>query len=400
VTWLDHLFRIWPYLAAFFTLLAALLASVHALLNKRDSRAAVLWLGFIWLMPLLGPILYLSLGVNRISRHAKSLGVRTGSAVAVRLPAGEDEEEKQQAAHLQLLARAVERVTRRPLTGGNSIQPLLNGDEAFPAMLQAIETARSTLSLSTYIFDYDPSGRQFAAALVRAVNRGVAVRVLIDDTGARYSWPTIVRELKRGRVPVARFLPAFPLWHLTTLNLRNHRKVLVADGTVGFTGGINIRHGNVLGERPRHPVQDLHFRLEGPVVTQLQEVFANDWFFCRGETLGGAGWFPEPAEPGNVVARLITDGPDADLDKLRWMLLAALAEAQRTVRIVTPYFLPDTALVAMLNLAALRGVRGDIILPERNNLPFVHWASRALGGRCSSTAAMSGSPRRHSTTPS
>lgn len=376
--WLDPLERIWPHLVAGLAFLGALLASLHALLNKRDSRAAVLWLGFIWLMPLLGPILYLALGVNRIRR--KALSLRAESATGVRRPFPEDmgEPDKPEAAHLRMLARVVDRVATRHLAGGNRVQALINGDEAFPAMLAAIESAKTSVSLATYIFDRDRSGKQFAAALGRAVGRGVQVRVLIDDAGARYSWPTILRELKRARVPVARFLPTFPVWHFMTLNLRNHRKSLTVDGKVAFTGGINIRYGNMLKETPRRPVQDLHFRIEGPAVTQLQEAFVNDWAFATNESLEGLVWFPELEDSGNVIARVITDGPDADFEKLRWTLLAALAEAQTSVQIITPYFLPDPALTTALNLAALRGLRVDIILPANSNLPFVDWASRAM----------------------
>jgi cardiolipin synthase A/B len=196
----------------------------------------------------------------------------------------------------------------------------------------------------------------------------------------RYSWPSIVHRLRHERVPFARFLPSSLLapWRVATINLRNHRKLLILDGRLAFTGGINIRDGNLLASQPRNPVQDLHFRAEGPVVTQLQEAFANDWEFTTGEALMGAEWFPELAKCGTVVARAIVDGPDADFDKLRWTLLAALAEAQTSVQILTPYFLPDLALITALNLAALRGVRVDIILPGKSNLPFVHWASRAL----------------------
>lgn len=376
--WLDQLVRLWPHLVAALSFFAAVLASAHALLNKRDSRAAVLWLGFIWLMPLLGPILYLSLGVNRIRRKALSLRAENPEVIPPTLPSDMGEPDAPVAEHLRSLARLVERVATRPLARGNCVQVLVNGDEAFPAMLAAIDGAKKSVALLTYIFDRDPSGKQFVAALTRAVSRGVAVRVLIDDAGARYSWPTIFRELKRGRVPVGRFLPSFPLWHFMTMNLRNHRKLLVVDGNVGFTGGINIRQGNVLAAQPRRPVQDLHFRLEGPVVTQMQEAFANDWAFCADEILEGHVWFPELSDCGKVVARVVTDGPDEDYDKLRWTLLAALAEAQSSVQIVTPYFLPDPTLITALNLAALRGVRVDVILPANSNLPFVDWASRAL----------------------
>jgi cardiolipin synthase len=122
----------------------------------------------------------------------------------------------------------------------------------------------------------------------------------------------------------------------------------------------------------------LQFRVEGPVVTQLQEAFVNDWAFTTSETLDDDIWFPELKECGEAIARVIVDGPDEDFEKFRWALLAALAEAQTSVKIVTPYFLPDTALVTALNLAALRGVRVDILLPVKSNLPFVDWASRAM----------------------
>ena len=377
MAWLEQISRFWPHLVAGFSLLAALFASIHALLHKRDSRAAMLWLGFIWFLPLFGSIFYLAFGVNRIRRRALSLKKQKG--VSSPIPKNLGEPEHEGAAHLKMLAKVVNRVAVFPLTSHNHIQPLVNGDEAFPAMLAAIESAQKTISLSTYIFDNDPTGKQFVAALGRAAARGVAVRVLIDSTGARYSWPAIIHELKRANVTVARFLPSLAPWRVMTINLRNHRKVLAVDGEIAFTGGMNIRHGNVLATKPRHPVQDLQFRVEGPVVAQLQAAFANDWAFTTGEVLNGKTWFPEPRiSSRGVIARVIIDGPDADFEKLRLTLLAALAEAQMSVQILTPYFLPDPALISALNLAALRGVRVDIILPAKNNLPYVHWASRAM----------------------
>jgi cardiolipin synthase len=141
---------------------------------------------------------------------------------------------------------------------------------------------------------------------------------------------------------------------------------------------MNIRAGNCLKKNPQHPVQDLHFRVRGPVVAQLQEAFADDWLFTTKEALRGEAWFPEQEPAGNVLARGIADGPDEDFEKLRWTLLGALSIARRSVKIVTPYFLPDQALIDSLNLAAMRGVRVEIILPSENNLPFVQWASRAM----------------------
>ena len=406
--WLAQAARFWPHLAAGFDLVACLLASGHALLQKRDTRAATIWISLIWFLPALGPLLYLALGVNRIRRRAIQLGVH--KTFSREVPENLGEPEPAGAEHLKHIARVVSRVAAQPLTTGNQIEPLVNGDEAFPAMLAAIEAAKKSVTLTTYIFDNDASGGKFVAALERAVQRGVAVRVLIDAAGTRYSWPPITWKLRRAKIPFAKFLPAslFTPWRVATINLRNHRKSLIMDGALAFTGGMNIRQGNILGRSSRgneaqtskseignrksemdlslltsaatdkNAVQDLHFRVAGPVVTELQETFANDWAFTTGETLDGDLWFPKVPEAGDLIARVIPDGPDADFENARWTLLAALAEAQTSVKILTPYFLPDNALVTALNLAALRGVRVDIILPEKNNLPPVHWASRAL----------------------
>lgn len=358
------------------------MAAGHAVIYKRDPRSAALWVGLIWMLPFLGALLYFALGVNRIRRRAVLL--RGGRELFAGPPATARFEPEHlaellpaEARHVESLARAGDRVLSRPLLAGNRIMPLINGDETYPRMLAAIRGAERSVTLATYIFDRDEVGRSFAAALGEAVRRGVAVRILIDATGTRYSWPSILGVLRREGVPHARFLRAFPVSRLLTMNLRNHRKLLVVDGKVGFTGGLNIRVGHWLSRQPAHPVQDLHFQVEGPVVAQLQEVFADDWQFTTGEVLRGADWFPPLSAVGPVLARGIADGPDEDFEKLRWLLLSALAVARRSVRVATPYFLPEPALISALNVAALRGVAVDILLPEKNNLPAVQWASRA-----------------------
>jgi cardiolipin synthase A/B len=382
--WAEHLSGVWHYVVLVTTILLSLLASAHAVLYKRDTRAAVLWVGFIWLSPFFGAVLYFLFGVNRIRRRAVLLRggqehYQTGPKPEAVTVAELEEALPRDSRDLAMQARLVENAgVTRPLLRGNAIELLVNGDEAFPVLLDAIRKATSSITLSTYIFDRDKTGRQFAAALGDAVSRGVQVRVLIDDTGARYSWPTITSTLRRAKVPVKRFLPTFAPLRVMAMNLRNHRKILVVDGKLGFTGGMNIRSGNLLKENPSHPIQDIHFRVRGPVVAQLQEVFADDWFFTAGESLRGPIWFPQPEPAGSVMARGIADGPDEDFERLRWAILGALSCARVSVRIMTPYFLPDTALISALNLAAMRGVRVDIILPGRNNLPVVHWAACAM----------------------
>jgi cardiolipin synthase len=346
----------------------------HALLHKRDTRAVIAWVGLIILVPLAGATMYWLLGVNRVRRRAVALRPHTAAvpahgvtATAVSPPPG-----------FEPLARVGDKVGPFSLSAGNLVEPLENGDEAFPAMLEAVGGAHHSIALTTYIFDNDDVGRKFADALVAAHARGVAVRVIIDAVGQRYSWPSMLRRLRRAGVPAAAYMPILMNRNLAALNLRNHRKLLVVDGKTAFTGGMNIRAGNVLAKPSRHPVRDLQFRVRGPVVQELMSVFVSDWEFVAREALSGPGWFPPLAECGTTIARAIPDGPDEYFEVLKLIILGALAQARRSVLIATPYFLPDAGLISALNTAALRGVSVDILLPEKNNLKVVQWASFAL----------------------
>ena len=357
---------------------AAVIASGHVILRKEDSRAAVAWVGVIWLVPLVGPALYLIFGINRIRRRATELRgdlPRFDQGVAVQAYRPEVLADYLPQ-HMQPLVRLSDWVSRQPLVYGNRLTPLINGDEAYPRMLEAIAGARHSITLSTYIFNNDAVGRDFARSLGAAVRRGAAVRVLVDAVGLRYSFPSIAWQLRREGVPFARFMPTRTPLGMPFLNLRNHRKLLVVDGTLGFTGGINIAAGNCTENRPRHPIRDLHFRVEGPVVSELQAVFAEDWAFARGERLTGTQWFPEPEAPGKTLSRVIPDGPDETQDTLRQIIIGALSVAREHVRVMTPYFLPDLTVQDALKTAALKGVTVDVLLPLKSNLRLVDWACR------------------------
>ena len=371
----------WSSLGVVAVVVAAVIASGHAVLYKRDSRSTMLWVVVIWLIPLLGPAFYFGFGINRIKRRAVDLRRRreryqpagpepdAAAEPSARLPDG--------LRHFESFAGIVEMMTSRPLVDGNRIEPFRNGDTAYPVMLEAIDQAKKSVSLSTYIFDRDEVGIEFARRLGAAVRRGVEVRVLIDATGTFFSWPPILGDLRRGGVRYARFLPAFSLWHPVALNLRNHRKILVVDGRIGFTGGMNISAGHWMKRRPRRPLQDTHYRVTGPVVAHLQETFAADWYFTTDEALHGDKWFPVLERTGATIARGIADGPDEDFERVRWILLAAITQSRRSLRVLSPYFLPDSAIISALNLAAMRGVKVEILLPRSSDVPFVQWASAA-----------------------
>lgn len=370
----------WPYIAGALTFLLELIVSAHILLHKRDVRAAIGWIGLVWLAPVVGPLAYLLFGINRIKRRGSEIHASMDRTdLPRRLPADLVPTGSPDRLHGSLLplARAVDRVTRNELVPGNRIVPLRNGDEAYPAMLSAIRGATTSIGLTTYIFDMDRAGRDFVEELAAAVSRGVEVRVLIDAVGAAYSKPRAPAVLGERGVRAAQFGGRLVPWRMPYLNLRNHRKILVVDGQVGFTGGMNIRESCVLAWDTDAPTRDLHFRLEGPVVGHLIEAFARDWTHTTGERLDAAVWYPAAQAAGDTWARGVADGPDDDFEKLHWTILAGLAAADRHVRIVTPYFLPDQALSTALNVASLKGVRVDIVLPEASNLRIVGWAMRA-----------------------
>jgi cardiolipin synthase A/B len=359
---MEQLLAYWPHVAAALAGVAAILSSVHVVLNKRDPRAAALWMGLIWLSPAIGSVLYLLIGINRMPRRAavRALAARQlavlSDHISERTPSADD----------------------HPLTVGNEISPLYGGDVAYPEMLAAIAQARDSILLCTYIFDNDRAGKQFVAALAAAVQRGVDVRVVIDAVGARYSVPSIVGPLRRGGVKVARFSRTIVPWRLRYANLRNHRKIMVVDGLVGFTGGMNIREDCLLALKPSTPTLDLHFRVEGPVVAELQRTLVEDWEFCTGDTLDTERYFPPLERRGDVVARAIPDGPDLPNDPVLWTRLAAIGRARSRVRIATPYFVPEPPALAALGVAAANGVHVELVLPAINNLLLVQWASTAL----------------------
>jgi cardiolipin synthase len=348
-----------------------LVAAGHALLWKRRPQAAFGWIAVCLSVPFAGALLYFLFGVNRVETRARKLRNEHDSIAGppVRLAAPPPER--------RTLAALGAHVSGRPLTVGNHVEPLHNGEQSYRAMLEAIEGATSRVLLSTYIFDSGTAGTAFAAALAAAGARGVDVRVLVDGVGELYSWPPARRLLRGAPVRYARFLAPTLLPPTFHLNLRNHRKILVVDGRVAFTGGMNITsRGFVDAPGNPAPIVDLHFRIQGPVVRQVEEVFAGDWHFTTGEEVP----IPPGADesPGEARCRVVEDGPDGGFDRLVTLLIGAVGVARERVAIMTPYFLPPRELIGPLQATALRGVDVSVILPARSNLPFVDRATRHM----------------------
>jgi len=359
-------------------LAAAVMAAGHALLHKRDPRSALVWVSLSLTIPVFGPLLYWLLGINRISRRAHYLHKNehrpdfqelysSTTFLSTRLPDAYQ--------GLQNLESLSDRVVRTRTNFGNRLVLLSNGEETYPAMLDAIDRASHSIHLSSYIFDGNQTGGQFVTALAAAVKRGVAVRVIVDAMGERYSTVTARTALSGSGVDIRHYLP---LYKGPFINLRNHRKLLLVDGAIGFTGGMNIRSNHCVSATDiSQAASDLHFLVQGPVLRDLQRIFLEDWYFVSGQRLDDPLYFPLLKPCGTAFVRAIADGPDREFRKLEWIVMGALAVARHRVRIMTPYFIPDRSMVTALITAALRGVEVTLILPQLNNLPFVAWASRA-----------------------
>jgi len=366
--WFEH--DAWLIFAALVQIGLAGAVTVHALLTKRDVASAFAWIGLAWLSPFAGAAIYLMFGINRVVRRARRLGRRRGGRPGAAA-------EPSALGHLEPLCAAGGRITGRPVLPGNEVEMLAHAAVAYPRMLAAIGTAQTSIALSSYIFRGDAVGRTFVHALAAAHRRGVAVRVLVDGMGGGWLRAPAYRRLRRHGVPVARFLHTWLPWRMPLLNLRSHKKLLLVDGTLGFTGGLNIGVENLRDEAASDAVRDTHFAVRGPVVGQMMADFAEDWAFTTGEALAGPVWFPRRLVAGEATARVVTSGPDAELERIRTVMLSALATARASVRLATPYFVPDELLVSALALAALRGVAVDIVLPGRSDHFLLDWSARA-----------------------
>ena len=263
----------------------------------------------------------------------------------------------------------------RQLVEGNEVRVLLNGDEAFSAMLAAIEAARGTITLETYIYWSGGIGRRFAQTLAQRASAGVKVHVLLDWIGGDLD-PRMLRLMTDAGVRISRYNS--PRWYnLHRLNNRTHRKLLIVDGEVGFTGGLGIADAWAGDATQPGQWRDTHFMARGPVVAQLQSAFTDNWLQSTGEVLYGAGYFPPLSPQGAAMAHVFTSSPGGGAESVQLMYLLSIAAATRTIDLSAAYFVPDEVAIDALVAATKRGVRVRIIVPgPAMDVPPVRWASR------------------------
>ena len=324
---------------------------------KREPQAAISWSLTVILMPFVGPVLFALFGYQTIHRPLARRRKRRSAYRKLSADAGgEGDPSAGVPEPWGVLASLAHHPDGFPVTPGNRVDLYHHGDPAYAAMLEAIAGAGHHVHIEFFIVRSDDSGRRFIGALAAAARRGVEVRFLYDSVGS-YSLPSKrLRELKAAGGKVEAFLPLLnPLYRLR-VNLRNHRKILVVDGRVGFTGGLNIGD-EYLGLDPAFGYwRDTHLRLEGPAVAALQRVFLEDWFFAAHEGARGPAYYPQVAPAGPSLVQITHSGPDAEYKAIRETYFAAILRARKRVWIASPYFVPDAGLQDALLLAARSGV--------------------------------------------
>lgn len=350
----------------------AIAAALHALLTKSDSKSALAWVSFCLFVPLVGPTIYVLFGINRFESKART------SYLA---KAEEDTTEslsEPEGTNFRPMSLVGEKVTGWGLRSCDEFEVLVNGEALYPSMLASIRNAKDSVYCATYIFHNDVTGQQFIEAFCSAQDRGVDVRIIIDGLGSVAYRPSIHKSLVRSGLNYKRFSPIRLFPPSLRINMRNHRKILVVDSNVAFTGGQNIGDRHLVDD-PNNPIptRDIHFRFTGKIVDGIERTFLKDWNHCAGVTRTTA-FKPKNTnrDQSDTWTRVIPDGPNEDLDKLNSVMIGVFSAAKKRIWLMTPYFLPGPDVVGALQGAQLRGVDVKILLPERTNIHMAHYAAQ------------------------
>lgn len=362
---------------------AALAAVIAVLRHPREPRAMLAWILTLLFLPGLGLFIYLLAGhprFKRTQRRHRRRRQRISRSLRRQIEAlnrrfGEGATGDEYA--LAQVAAVATRIGDQLVTTGNTVQIYFEDDQNFNAILEAVRNARDHIHLEYYIYQPDDTGKQLRDALIEKAREGVEVRLLLDYVGT-FNWTKAFRRsFTEGGIDVASFLPAVPLRGRFRVNFRNHRKIAVIDGRIGFIGGQNIGD-EYRGRREKFgPFRDTHMRIEGPAVQQLQEIFVHDWNFTRGEDLSSDAYFPAARSAGDQTVQIIASGPDRNPRILHHLLLSAITCARESVAIITPYFVPDTTMIVALQSAAYRGLTVQVLIPSVTDHKVTLWAGRS-----------------------
>ncbi|MDR3539426.1 MAG: cardiolipin synthase [Desulfosporosinus sp.] len=369
---------VWLFLLFLIFLQVTLIGRV-VLLENRDPAKTIAWLCLICLLPILGFILYVVFGRetqgrlfrhkhipdNQLSRMVRQQEVDLNHCDSFPQPSLESE---------QKLASLLLHSGFSPLTIHNQIEILINGNDKFQALLNALEGAKHHIHLSYYIFKDDEIGADVLKILARKVAEGVEVRVLLDGLGSLSLTGNFMRSMRQAGIQAEWFFPVrFP--YLTSkLNLRYHRKIVVVDGQTGFMGGLNIGDEYLSRDPKLGFWRDTHLKLEGEAVHSLQAIFLNDWYFVTHHEIQGSRYFPQTTVLQSLPIQIVASGPDSNWSSNLQGFFTAITLAKQKVYIETPYFIPTESLIMALKTAALSGLDVQLIVQGIPEHKLTYWA--------------------------
>jgi cardiolipin synthase A/B len=351
-------------------------------IQRRESAATLAWVLFIILLPFGGAFFFHLLGTRRLQRRrARRARTRALIAPAMGRISAVLEPYNVRAGTLEdqriALATRLFNIERSVATKGNELT-VVHGEAMFRELEEAIRSAETYVHVQFYIFHPDATGQRVLAALEERARAGVEVRLLIDAVGARDLKHRFVEPLLAAGGKVAQFLPVNPITKPFSVNFRNHRKIVVVDGRLALTGGMNVGD-EYLGRKTKHGRwRDTHVIVRGPAALRLQEIFADDWHFSTDEELVDPRYYPTPERPGSVVMQVVASGPDATAEAIHRKVFTAITKSEQRVWLTTPYFIPDRAIQVALYTAARRGVDVRLLLPGTSDHLLVLYAGRSF----------------------
>lgn len=365
------------------------LVCIRIIYDTRSPTKTLAYLVFAIFVPFIGIVFYLLFGTNYRKRKLYSRKLVEDEVLARQL--GEEmfrysrrtfSRRESDVGEFKELATLVLRDNLSPLTSNNDVKVLVNGENKFPDVLAAIESAKHHIHIEYYIYDDDETGGMVTEALIRKAKEGVAIRFMYDDFGSQSIRKRMVKKLKDAGIKVFPFYKIIMVAFANRLNYRNHRKIIVIDGQIAYVGGINVSDRYVNKEKKEELFwRDTHLRIEGPGVRYLQYIFLCDWNFCSKEVvLPDKNLFPPPASlpvKGNKVVQIAASGPDSDIPTILYSMLQGINLAENELLIATPYFIPGESIMDSLMSAALGGVTVKLLVPGESDSAFVNAAARS-----------------------
>jgi len=370
----------WKILVLLLGYLSTLLLLRWVVLTRKSQPvASVAWLLAIVFLPLVGGVLFLFFGINRVER--RKAGRRAAAQITADAMTALRAYERQASAQLDPTQTALMRLATSASgttpTPGNRVELLIDTHAAVRRIEEAILAARESIHLEYYIWHPDRVGSRLRDLLIDRARDGVQVRFLYDSFGSHLLSRKFLHAMRDAGIAVAPFLPGQSLRERWSVNLRSHRKIVVVDGRVGFTGGMNIGD-EYLGRNPQLGYwRDTHLRLTGPTVLQLQHVFIEDWHCAVGEDLSQPRHFPPPEDSGEVTAQIVSGGPIGDVRTFHALMFSAINAARERITLATSFFVPTDALVMALETAAIRGVDVRLLVAGRSMHPWTVLAGRS-----------------------